>query len=174
MSGAGAFRRYRRGDARRIRHTAGNVPGRHHHREVERICAGFVGHGFYVADLDLHLGAREDVGHRLGEDVVPLLVQQARDVSGAARIFVELARFVARLDQPADGAVAYQHGHIVHRGIGRQRKGVDRFNLLLKRVFEFLGDRNPPERPADARLHLGVLERADALGCNQRSGSHTL
>ena len=120
VAGARAFGRDGRRDARGVGHAAArHVARRHHHREIERVGAGFVGHGFHVADLDGHSGSGKDIGNGLGEDVGTLLIEQAGDAAGAAGFLVDLARFVARFDEAANGAVADVHGHVVHGGIGR-------------------------------------------------------
>jgi len=167
---ARAFRRNGRSEARRVRHAAArHVARRHHHRKIERIDAGFVRHSLDVSDLDLYGGARKDIGDGLGEDVGTLLIEQGCDAAGAAGLLVDLACFIPRFNEAADGAVSDLHGHIVDRGIGRQREGVDGLDLFGEGVVKLLGDGDACQRTGNANLHVSVAQRADSLGSDERA-----
>ena len=49
-------------------------------------------------------------------------------------------------------------------GVLREWKGIDRFNLLFKRILELLGDVDARKEPADFSLDVCVFERTERLG----------
>ena len=77
----------------------------------------------------------QDVGDRLREDVGPLLVEQRGDVARCRALLVDGARFLAALDDAAHGAVADQHGHVVDRGVLRERERCRRLRSSAVAVF---------------------------------------
>src|SRR5205814_4359232 len=98
---------------------------------------------FYIADDDFHLLARKDIRHRLSENVGPLLIEQAGRESGIARCFINRTGLFAAFDSSVDGAVADEHGHVIDRGLVRERKSVDRLNLFLVWILKLLRDSDP-------------------------------
>ena len=103
------------------------------HREDELVPAVGVGQRVEVADVDVDLLARLDVGDRLGEDVRPLLGQQRGDVALALGLLVDLLGLLALADDAADLPLADGHDELVDRRVVRQREDVDRLDLARRR-----------------------------------------
>lgn len=177
VAGTSSFGRHRRRNLVRIRdqgrgrsparrrragRQAGHVAGLDYHREAELVLAVLPGQGFDVTDGDVDLLAGLDIRDRLSEDVRPFLVQQACDMAQRFRPLVDLASLAPLADLAADSPAAHAHRHAVHRGTFRQRKHVDRFDLLAERVVELLANGDPRHKTRDLRLHVGVFQRAAA------------
>ena len=119
-------------------------------------------HGLAIRDRDLHLRPRHDVGHRLRENVRPLLVQQASHLAGRLGLLVHLPGFISLLDLPFDRPAADLHRHPVHGRIVGERKHVDRLDRTGVGVVKLLADRDPSEKARNLGLHVGVFQRAVA------------
>ena len=114
------------------------------------------------------LRAGFDVGDRLREDVRALLLEQAGDIAGLARLLVDGAGERAFLDLALDGlraaGTADDHRHAVDRGAVREREGVHRLDRARIRIRVGLLDDGAREEAADLDLHIGVLQRAGTEG----------
>ena len=93
-----------------------------------------------IGDVHIDLLERVDVGDVLCEHVGPLLGQQRRDIPLGLRVFVDSLRFLALADDPADVPLADGHHKAGDRGVVRQRKNIQRFDLAIVRVVELLVD----------------------------------
>ena len=107
--------------------------------------------------------AGEDVGHRLREEVRPLLVQQRRSLALLARPLVRLACLLASLDDAFNHPLAHHQFHCVHRRLLRQREDVEGLQWLGVRVLEDLRHSDGGEEAAQLGVDFGVLE-AELLG----------
>src|SRR5204863_5009732 len=107
---------------------------------------------FNVADRDNNFFAWENIGHRLSEDVRPLLIQKTCDVPRFARGFINRASFFATLDQPSYRAIANNQRQVVNHGVLWQRKSVNGFDLFLERIREFMGN----DRARNETTHLNL------------------
>ncbi len=179
MAGANPRRRQFGRDARGVRHAvrirrpaaallpgggAGHVARPHHHGEVELVAAVFVRQRLDIADGHFDLGAGRDVGHRLGKDVGPLLVEQAGELALRAGLLVNFAGLFATLDYALYHTIGDAQRHVVHGSVVGERKGIDGLNGFGEGIFELLGDVHPRHEAADFRLDAGVLQGAVLAG----------
>ncbi len=102
---------------------------------------------------------RADIGHRIGEDVGPLLFDEARLLAGILGLVIELARFLAALDLAFDDAAADLHMQRIDRGLLRQGKYIHAFEPTITRVLEALGDDGAGNRAGDGNVDVGVETR---------------
>ena len=111
-------------------------------------------------------GARLDVRDRLREDVRTLLLEQARDDAGLARLLVDRLRDRAFLDLALDDLLArralHDHRHAVDRRAVREREGVDGLDRARERIGVGLLDDGARERPGDLDRHIGAAKRTHA------------
>jgi len=148
-------------DQRRLRgRAAGNEPRADDHREVKIINAHVVLEHVDVRDLDHDLLLRLDVPDRLRENVRPFLFEERGRPAVPQRAFIDRPRGGPALDDAHDPAVADDHRHVIDRGLVRQRKDVDRLDLLVQRVVEPLPHLHAGDEAGYRRLHVRVLERA--------------
>jgi hypothetical protein len=68
-------------------------------------------------------------------------------------------RFLAPLDAAQDGSISDLHDHVVHGGFVRQRKGIDRLDLLVTGIFEVLRNIYAGKESADFSPYICVAER---------------
>ena len=76
------------------------------------------------------------------------------------------ASFFAAFDSAAHRALAHVHCHVVNRGVHRQWKSVNGFDLFSENVFELLSDDDSGNESADLGFDVRVFERTlgdDAL-----------
>src|SRR6266849_7466982 len=182
MTGAHAFRRRRRCNSRTVRHAirvgretvspgtslaaggrAGNVTWSDHHRKDKFIRTVFVFQSLDITDRNLDLLTGQNVGDGLGEDVWPLLIQQAGGLTAGFRGFIDGFGFFAPQNFAAHGAVADDHGHVIDRRILRQGKRIDRFNLFRERIFKLLRDDYARKKSANLRFYIRMFERTISL-----------
>src|SRR6266850_5659699 len=169
--------RDRWGDAGGIRHLVGiggptaglstdglsrDVARTNHHGEHKFVGAGFVLEHFYVGNLDFDFSARLDVGHRLGEDVRPLLIEQRGDVSLLLGLLVDLLGFLATLNDAAHDALANVQRHIVHGRVLRQRENIYRFDFVVRRIPELLSHGDARDKAADFSANVGVFQGTES------------
>src|SRR5262245_36044058 len=118
--------------------TVRNVTFTNHHREGPLISSVFILQRLNVTDRDPDFLAGHDVGNGLREDVWPFLIEQTRNFTHLLRTVVSgLGLFTAH-DLSFNRALADDHRHVVNGRCLRQRKGVDRFNLVGKWIGELL------------------------------------
>ncbi|OPZ82852.1 MAG: hypothetical protein BWY76_02560 [bacterium ADurb.Bin429] len=152
---------YRGGDTRGIRHAVatGDITRTDYHREVELVRPHVVAQHVQVGDFDAHFLPRLDIADGLREDIRPFLFQQAGGSSPAECFLVKLAGVRAFLDDAHDAAVADHHRHAVHCRCIRQRKDVDRFDLILGGVDECLHHLHPRDEAGNVTFHRRMLQR---------------
>ena len=143
---------------------AGDVARADDHREDPLEEAVLVGQRLDVADLDLDGHPRLDVGHGLGKDVRPFLVQEAGDFTRGARGLVNPARFLFLLDLSHHAPAPDEHHHPVDGGLVRQGKDVERLDLLVRLVDEGLAHRRTPHEGRDLGTDIGVAQGAGTAG----------
>src|SRR5947208_784976 len=97
------------------------------HREPQAEAPRVVPDGLLVLDLDADRGAGSDVGDRRGEDVRPLLLDEARAPAFVLRLLVLRLRRSPLLDDALDQPVAHLHAQMVDRRVLGQREDVDAF-----------------------------------------------
>src|SRR5262245_23923125 len=117
---------------------ARDVTWTNNHREHKLVRAILVLQRFDIADRNLHLFTRKDVGDRLSEDIWTFLVEQTCNLATRLSGIVNSLGFFARKNLAAHCPVADDHGHIVDGCILRQRKGVDRLDLFLEGILKLL------------------------------------
>src|SRR5437773_2496327 len=117
---------------------AGDETGTDHHREGELVRPRFVGQEIEVTEADDNFLAGQDVGHRLGEEVGPLLVEQRGGSAGATGLVIKRPGFLPLPDDTADDAISEADLQVVDRGSAREREDVDRFDGPIVGVLEDL------------------------------------
>jgi hypothetical protein len=81
-----------------------------------------------------------DIGDRVGEDVRPLLFGERGLLSVLLRLLVDDARLLPLLDIADHDAVADHHLERIDRAAIGQRIDINRFDPIVRRVAEDLGD----------------------------------
>ena len=145
------------------------------HREAELVGARVVGEQVDVADLDLDAAAGRDVGHALGEDVGPFLLQQAGRGAARHRVLVDEPCVVAPLDHSDDAPCADQHRHLIDGCGAREGEDVDRLDRLVQRVDEGLLHAHAGDEARYLSLDRSVLQRTlDELAFRVGDAQRTL
>src|SRR6185436_19420809 len=114
------------------------------HGKDKLVSSLFILQCFDVTDRDFDLFTRKNIRDRLREDVRSLLIQKTRHLAVCFCCLVNSLSFFAWKNLSPNGTTANRHSHVVDSGILRKWKCVDRFNLVLEWILEFLRD-------ADAR-----------------------
>ena len=116
MPGLRALRRDGRCHTVAVRHAGGRNEARSDDRRDDQLEGAIaIGEGLDVLALvELDRRPGHQVRQRLGEDVGPLLVEQARQLAGVARRLVAPTRVLAALDVGLDDPIAGLHGHRIH------------------------------------------------------------
>ena len=138
---------------------AGDVARRHHHGEAQPELAVIVTQGLLIAQLHRDRVTRADIGHRVGEDVGPVLLHQRGVAAFAARLLVCPPRRPALLDARLDDPVADAEPHLVDRGVLGQGKDVHPFEPGPGRIVKLLAQTDARHHTADAYLHFGGEQR---------------
>ena len=73
-------------------------------------------------------------------------------------------RFLAAFYAAVNRSRADTHGHVIHGGVLRQGKCVDRLDLLFEGVLKFLGYNYAGKESADLGFDIGVFQGADSRG----------
>ena len=114
---------------------------------------------FDITDGHVDLLTRQDVRDRLSEDIRALLMQQRGRLAPRPGRVVSSLRFLAPHDLSLYGALADLDRHIIDRSSLRQRKRIDRFNLVRKWILKLLRDGNASQKCADLSFDVGMLQR---------------
>ncbi len=117
-------------------HPGGGETGPRGHGKAQLVDAVFVGDLLNVLQGDLHLLSRAEIGDALGEQVVPLLLDQGRLAAVTLGLLVGLAGLAALHDTPLDQAIATDQVHVVHGGHGRQGEEIGGFEGLVVRIVK--------------------------------------
>ena len=145
--------------AGRLDGRARDVARRDRQREAQPERAVVVAQRLLVLDRDDDLLARADVRDARREHVRPLLLDQRRLAAFGLRGLVGAPRLAALLDHAFDHALADLHAQVVDGGLLRQRKHVDAFAPLARRVHEALRDLHARDDPAHVHRDVGEEER---------------
>ena len=147
------------GEVDRLHDRLRQVTRRHHQRHPQRELVTGLAHRLLVFDLHDHGFARPDIGDRVGEDVRPLLFDEARLLAGGLRLLVNLAGLLPLLDVAHDDALSDHHLQGVDRRSLRQRIDVDRLDPSVGRIVEDLGDAGPRGGAGDDEIDVGADQR---------------
>ena len=115
----------------------GIVAGRDDQREAQRIDACVLLHRLLIFDADDDRFVRADIGHRVGEDVGPLLLDQARLLPGVLGGLIGPLGVVAAFDLALDHARADLHAQRIDGRLLGERKHIDAFQPTVR-----MGSRN--------------------------------
>lgn len=99
---------------------------------------------------------RRDVGHGRREHIGPLLIDQTGVVALTARFFVDGASLLPLLYVAANHTIADVHDELVNGGVGGQRKYIQAFNPVVRRVGELLRNDHPRNIACDLRPETGT------------------
>ena len=137
----------------------GDITRRHHHRKAQGEHPIAVGHRLLVLDLDTDLAPGVDIGHRGGEDIRPLLLDQAGPLAGGLGRLIGLACLGLGLDIALDNALTDPHAQLVDRRVLRQRKDINALGPAVAGVAEGLRDRHPRGHRDHLHPHPGIEHR---------------
>ncbi len=133
-----------------------------HQRHAERIFIAGLVHRLLIFDLHQHGLAGTDIGHRIGEDVRPLLLGQRGLLARAARLLVDHASPLPLLDVADDDAVADHHLQRVDGTIGGERIDIGGRDPVPGRIAEHLRDAGAQRRTRHGDVDVGA--EANRLG----------
>src|SRR5262249_12803260 len=105
--------------------------------------------------LDRDGRARRDVGQRRGEDVRPLLLDEARALAFLLGLLVGGFRGSALPDDTVDDPVPDPHAQGIRGGVVGQGEDVQRLRPLVTRIRELLAQRCPGHHAGDPQLDVG-------------------
>ena len=74
-------------------------------------------------------------------------------------LVINPACFLPLPNDAPDAALADGHDEFINRGILRERENINRFNLAVVRILEFLGNVDGGNVGTDRSLHIRVLQR---------------
>ena len=138
----------------------GVVIARPDHRRIDEPVAAVGGQQqLGVAQLDLDLIARQDVGHAHLEHIGPPLIEQRSAAAGLLGGLVFDPRALLLANVGCEYALADAHRHAVHGGLGRTGEDVERFDRARALVAIDLGHAHIGHRAGHARLDAGGLQR---------------
>ena len=92
------------------------------------------------------------------EDVGPILGQQRGSVTLALGIGIDGLGLLAIADDAPDASIANHHDKFIHGGILRQGEHVNRLDLGVIRIIEFLDDLDTGNIAVDGGGNVGVLK----------------
>ena len=137
---------------------AAHIARPHHHGEDELIASPLGHQGLGVADDDLDLIARHDVGDGLGEDVWALLLQQGSGLAPGLGPPVDGARLGPPLHHALDHPLTHPNGQRVYgRPVG-QGEDVDGLDGLSIRILKELCHLHPGHKAGHLGVHVRVLQ----------------
>ena len=116
-------------------------------------------HRLLILDADDDGFVRADIGHRVGEDVGALLLDETRLLACVLGRLVERLGVLAALNLAFDHAVADLHAERVHRGLLGQGKDIDALEPAIARVLEALGDDGAGDGAVDVDDDVGGKPR---------------
>ncbi len=119
------------------------------------IAAGVEAQALLIFDLHDDGLVRADIGDAVGEDVRPLLLDEARSFPFGLGGLVDLARLPAFLDLAFDQALSDLHLERVDRGAVGQRKEIDALDPAVGGILEALGDARARHRSRNVDREVG-------------------
>jgi len=97
---------------------------------------------------------RADIGHRIGEKIGPLLLEQGRRLAAGLGGFINDLGLLPFLHLADDHPVARNDLQRIDGGILRQRKHINAFDKPVRRVFKPLGNDGARRWPRDGDIEI--------------------
>ena len=129
-----------------------------HHGEHKFIPAIAVIECVEILDVDIDVFARLNIRDFLREDIGPFLGQERGGVALPLGSNIDFLSLLAFTDDAPDASLANHHDKFIHSGILRQWEHVNRLNLGVIGIIEFLDNLNTGNIAINSSLNGRVLE----------------